>query len=212
MSTRGIKFVHCHNVKYCSRKQMIVLRFQFWQMYATRARREKVLFTNLLFFSFHLPWALSRCSRPGLTALAYYNNRSKQLAFAELRHLTLELIICNIVQIFMKTWQGNFLTAFTRIWTFKTGESPLRRDPQSDVRDDSRWISPRLSFLLFNFLCSSGNWERAKILLIGEKYISILNLIPGCYFKAFDVQICGEFLMFVSSNQFNRAVRSNFYQ
>ena len=113
VSTRGIKFVHCHNVKYCSRKTNDRVKIPVVTNVCNKSKA-RVLFGNLLFFSFHLPWALSRCSRPGLTALAYYNNRSKQLAFAELRHLTLELIICNIVQIFMKTWQGNFPSTFLR--------------------------------------------------------------------------------------------------
>ena len=64
MSTRGIKFAQCHNVKYCSRKTNDRIKFLVLTNVCNKSKA-RVLFGNLLFSSFHLPWALERCSGPG---------------------------------------------------------------------------------------------------------------------------------------------------
>ena len=46
-----------------------------------------------LVFQCSPPLGLRPLQQAALTALAYYNNRAKQLAFAELQHLTLEPLL-----------------------------------------------------------------------------------------------------------------------
>lgn len=126
-----------------------------------------------LVFQFPPPLGLGALQRTR-PRTAYY--RSKQLAFAELQHLTLEpLLFATLYKYLWKLDKEIFWQAYSNL-EFKSGESLALfaglQDPQSDIWDDREWISPRLSFLLFNFLCSSGNWEWAKILKIGEKYVS----------------------------------------
>lgn len=122
---------------------------------------------------------------------AYY--RSKQLAFAELQHLTLvPLLFATLYKYLWELDREIFWQAFTQIWNFKVESIYLSlcaglQDPQSDIWDDREWISPRLSFLLFNFLCSSGNWEWAQILRIGEKsvywtYLDVISKPLMCRF------------------------------
>lgn len=161
VSTRGIKFVHCHNVKYCSRKTNDRVKISVVTNVCNKSKA-RVLFGNLLFFSFHLPWALGRCSRPALTALAYYNNRSKQLAFAELQHLTLEPLLFATLYKYLWNLTGKFSVNFPQIWTFKPKSLLWSRDPQLEIEEG---ISPVLSLLLFNFFMLIRKGEESELRL-----------------------------------------------